>query len=660
MQLSSLKSKFIAVIVLVYLVIGLVTLFAFYLGTSRIIDRLAMSFATKEALLEKNKIVSIIDREVVLAQKMADDQSLKKWALDENNPQAKLEALSELESYRKLFRDKSFFIALAAKSHYYVYDKKAGAGQMKLVTLDANKPHDRWYFEGMKHIEECDLNLDYNPFLGETKVWFNAAMKGTDGKKIGICGGGITITDFLNEIVFSKEQGLSTMLIDKSGIVQAHENRAIVEHNAGTVDPAQKTTIFSLMDDPAQQEQLRRSIATLAALKKDVVAFPASFGGKDYLVAASYLQGVGWFNVVLVDVSRVISMKAFYPIIAIMFLSLLLVIVTLALSMNKMVLVPLTRLTRASREVAGGRYDVTLPISGRDEFAELTGSFNTMTATVLDHTRNLEAKVQERTDQLSASNRELAESQNKMLESIKYAGIIQNSILADQQLRERCLAEHFILYRPKQVVGGDFYYLREFPGHFLVAVIDCTGHGVPGAFMTMTVNSVLNHVVDLICNDDPSRILSELNRVLRKTLNLREVDAGLDIALCMVDRERGQLTFAGAGLSLYLLASGEVQEIKGDLQRVGYKGSRLDFVYVNHYFVLSAVQSCYLTTDGLLDEPFGPKGYGFGNDRFKAMLAHNAKLEMSAQLASFERLLDERRDDHRQRDDITVIGFQIK
>ena len=659
MQLRSLKSKFIAVIVVIYLVIGLVTLFAFYLGTNRIIDDLALSFATKEALLEKHKILSIIDREVVLALKMADDCSLRNWVLDEHRPEKKALAMAELESYRKLFRDKGFFIALAGSNHYYVYDRNTDQKSVQRLPLDPANVADQWFFDGLRNIRNYALNLDYNPALRETKVWFNAAMKDDAGTTIGICGGGINITDFLEEIVFSKKPGLSTILIDGSGTVQAHEDRAIVEHNANTRDPARKTTIFQLMDEPARKLQLRQAIDSLAAGKSEVAAFPARFGGKNYLMAVSLMEGVGWYNVVLVDVSRVISMKSFSPIIAVMFVLLLLVIVTIALLMNKMVLVPLSRLTRASREVASGRYDLVLPAAGRDEFGELTGTFNAMTATIRDYTTNLEGKVRERTDELTVTNRELAAAQRRMTESIKYARIIQTSILPDRDTLERSLGDHFVLYRPKEIVGGDFYYLREFPGHFLLAAIDCTGHGVPGAFVTMTVNSVLNHVIDQVGSDDPSRILSELNRVLKKTLNLKEVDAGLDIALCLVDRRGGRMVYAGAGLSLYLISGGVLAEVKGDTQRVGYKGSRLDFVYANHQLAIAPGDVCYLTTDGLLDDPCGPKRFGFGAERFKALLLEQAGREFPAQLAAFEEVLAKGRGANRQRDDITVIGFRM-
>lgn len=168
------------------------------------------------------------------------------------------------------------------------------------------------------------------------------------------------------------------------------------------------------------------------------------------------MPGVGWFNVVLVDTASVMSVREFLPIIAIMLISLLLVIVTIAILMNRMVLTPLTRLTDASRAVADGRYDVTLEVVKEDEIGELTGTFNAMTRTILDYTNNLEVMVRERTEELAAANRMLEASQQRITESIRYARMIQSSILPDSRLLEDCLGRHFILFRPKEMVGGIF------------------------------------------------------------------------------------------------------------------------------------------------------------------------------------------------------------
>ena len=659
MTLRNLKPKIILITISIYLVIGLATLVAFQTSSRAIIHSFALRFAIKETLLEKNKISSIIDREVVLAQKMADDITLMRWAVNENDPELRSQAFAQMESYRKLFRDKSFFIALAASNNYYVYNRAKDGDGIEVHPLQAAIADDRWFFTGLQQIDNYALNLDYNPSLNETKVWINAVLTGAQGERLGLCGGGIDITDFLNEIVASGEAGLSNIIVDQAGIIQAHEDRTIVNHNATIRDPAKRITIFHLMAEPLAQEQLQRAIVSLAEGKSNVEALSIRFGGKDYLVAVSHLQEVGWYNLTLVDVSRVISMRAFLPIIVIMALALLLMIVALAVFMNRIVLAPLGKLTIAASEVAKGCYDFAIPSKNDDEIGRLTTAFNTMTATILDHIENLERKVEQRTDELSTANRLLEDSQGKILESIAYARMIQTSILPDSATLKQFLGDHLLLYRPKEMVGGDFYYLRQNHDRFLLAIIDCTGHGIPGAFMTMTVNATLNQVAEQNVAATPAQILEQLNRQLLNTMNLKEIDVGLDMALCQVEPESGRLLFAGAGLSLYIVSGDNLREIKGDRARVGYRDLRRKSVYTDHEILLAPGDACYLTTDGLLDERGGLHGFGFGSQQFKEMLVAQAGRPMTEQKEIFEQSLSDYRGDYPQRDDVTLIGFRI-
>lgn len=660
MILRNLKAKIILITLSIYLVIGLATLVAFQSAARTIIQSFALRFASKETLLEKNKISSIIDREVVLAQKMATDTTLIRWAVNQQDAELQTHALAELESYRKLFRDKSVFIALAESNNYYVYNRAKGHERIEVHRLQAGDADDRWYFAGMQAIDNYELNLDYNPSLNATKVWINAVLTGAQGERLGLCGSGIDITDFLNEIVTTSEDGLSNIIIDQAGRIQAHEDRAIVARNATVRDPAQKTTIFNLIDEPRAQAQLQAALATLSAGKSPVEAFSLRFGGKDYLVAISHLQEVGWFNLTLVDVSRVISMRAFLPILLGMALALLLMIVALALFMNRIVLAPLGKLTIAASEVAHGRYDrIAISASSDDEIGRLTSAFNAMTATILDHIDNLEGKVCQRTTELSTANRLLEESKGRILESIAYARMIQASILPDSATLQQTLGEHLLVYRPKEMVGGDFYYLRDHGDRFLLAVIDCTGHGIPGALMTMTVNAILNHVVEEQKVASPAQILVELDRRLLQALNLQEVDAGLDMALCLVEPASGQLQFAGAGLSLYILSSDDIREIKGDHARVGYRNLRRKLRYNDQQIVVAPGDTCYLTSDGLLDERGGEQGFGFGSRRFKEMLVAHATLPLQEQATRFEEIISAYRGSYPQRDDVTLIGFRV-
>jgi serine phosphatase RsbU (regulator of sigma subunit) len=417
------------------------------------------------------------------------------------------------------------------------------------------------------------------------------------------------------------------------------------------------------MGNPEDQASLKKTITALTKGNTEVETLMVTLEKKRYLAALTFMKEIGWLNIVLIDVSQVVQIMDFLPIIAVIILSLLLVLTVVTVMLNRTILRPLSILTDASRLVSRGKYDISIPVTGTDEIGQLTATFNAMTAKVLDYTSNLERKVQERTVELIDTNRALETSNEQIMDSIHCARMIQDAILPDSTLFFKHLKDFFIIYTPRDIVGGDFYYFRETGKNFLIAVIDCTGHGVPGAFVTMTVNSVLNHVVDAICADDPSRILIELNRIIRDTLHHGKsdllIDSGLDIAILYCRPKEKTATFAGAGLSLYCAGENEIEEIKGNRQRVGYKGSKTNFTYTNHEIQLTTQACLYITTDGLLDQAGGAKGYGFGRQRLVDMIRQYFLLTMKEQEEIYTKKLNEYKGGTPQRDDILFLGFRI-
>jgi len=659
--MNRLKSKFALIIGAVYLFIGALTVLVFYAGTDRIIRHLGTRFAEQHALLEKNKILSLIEREVALALKLCDDPLIRKWCTEEDNPRLKELAFDQLESYRTFFRDRSYFIALV-KSHRYYYHL-GGHGRLETTLLDKDNPADSWFFTHLRSKNDFALNLDYNPAINETKIWINAVVKDGHNDTVAIGGSGLTISDFIREVVLSRTKGISTVLIDKAGVIQAHANDAYVKHNATIRDDAKKITMYGLIANPDERTALRQIIDDLTAGRREVETMDVAIDGRHYLAAVAYMKDIHWYNIVLLDVSQVVRLTDFLPIIVTVILSFLLMLLIIAVMLNRMVLKPLTAMTNASLQVSRGDYTVTVDVQQKDEFGRLASTFNSMTAMVLDHTHNLENKVHERTKELLDVNAKLEESRKQILDSINYARMIQSSILPASLLLSQHLREWFVLYAPRDIVGGDFYYFRSIGDGFLIAVIDCTGHGVPGAFMSMTVNAVLNHVVDTIETVDPAGILGELNRLVRTTLNRDTtsdgIDSGLDIGLCYcIPRER-RVVFAGAGIALYLCDGTAVTEIKGDRQRLGYRRSRIDFSHTNHEIAVSAESRLYLTTDGFLDQGDGTRGFGFGRARFKSTIVAASRLPMSDQGDFFLRALHEFSGTAPQRDDIVLLGFSL-
>ncbi|MCG5241560.1 SpoIIE family protein phosphatase [Azospirillum doebereinerae] len=362
------------------------------------------------------------------------------------------------------------------------------------------------------------------------------------------------------------------------------------------------------------------------------------------------------------------TLTALAPMVGLVFFSLLAVIGMISILLNRLVLAPLARLTRSAGAIATGDYTIRLRNSRGDEIGQLTTAFNHMAETVHDYTETLEQRVNERTEELRQSNEQLGVVNRQVMDSIQYASLLQSAILPDERAMARRLDDVFALWRPRDVVGGDFHVFRELgsdpDGDFLIGVVDCSGHGVPGAFMTMMVNAVLDHVVSENGTGDPAAILGGLNRMVRAALargreNPR-FDNGLDIGLCLVRPGAGELVFSGGRIGLHVVdPAGTVREIKGDAQSLGYRRSRIDHAFTSHTVPLAAGAAFYLTTDGFLDQAGGPRGFGFGNRRFDAMLLEQQGKPMAERKAAFARTLADYQGGHAQRDDITLLGFAV-
>ncbi len=662
MKRYSLKIRFAATIALVYIIIGAVTYLAFDLVTGKVVSSFGRSFAMKQALLEKSKMMSAIQHDLSLSLKLASSPLVRQWALDENNPVLKKQAIQELESYRLSFRGQSITFVSDRTKQYYFHDGKEGSFlDHPRYSLSAAKPSDAWYFRVMRDVDHFELNVDYDEHLGVTRVWFNVIIRDAAGKKIGVCGSSIDITQFIDQIVKTNEKGVETILIESEGAIAGHRDERYVIRNSKVRGSEKKTTIYDLLNDSADRAAVKNAIASLSSGNREVETFFLTVGGKRQLAAMSHLKEINWFNLVLVDTASVISNRDFLPILAITTISLLAVIVIIGYQLNRIVLAPLSALAKSSHEIAQGNFDIHMRVNSEDEIGALTRSFNDMARMVKDYTENLEQKVDERTDALNRSSRMLAESNRMVMDSIRYAKLIQTSILPEEAAVRRHVPDFFALYRPRDIVGGDFYYFRESGENYILAVIDCTGHGVPGAFMAMTANAVLGHVLDTIVHDDPAAILGELNRLMRAALHheagATAFDNGLEIGLCWCAPAQRRLVFAGARIDLHRVSRDRVEKVSGDRHSIGYRSSDTSFIYTNHAIALEEGMLFCLTSDGILDQSGGARGWGFGRKRFGALLATLAPLPAADRKTAVEQALAGYQGDYPQRDDITVIGF---
>jgi len=276
---------------------------------------------------------------------------------------------------------------------------------------------------------------------------------------------------------------------------------------------------------------------------------------------------------------------------------------------------------------------------------------------------------------LNDTLKEVEEANEKIMASIRYAKVIQTSLLPNLDGSNIYLPDSFVIWMPKDVVGGDIFFKDYFPdsgscNDFIFAVIDCTGHGVPGAFMTMIASSGLRRIIkDEGCRD-PAQILKQLNFVVKTSLQQDKDDTlsddGLDAAICFIsgfspDEEACsddfRLTFAGAKLPLYYFHNDEVVVIKGDRHSIGYKRSDLNFDYTNHTVNVEKGMSFYLASDGFVDQLGGEKRRRFGTRRFRKLLRENGRKPFDEQRSVLLQAFNEYKGEYERQDDVTVLAF---
>lgn len=276
--------------------------------------------------------------------------------------------------------------------------------------------------------------------------------------------------------------------------------------------------------------------------------------------------------------------------------------------------------------------------------------------------KKLELEVIRRTAEIERQRSEIELKNKNITDSIMYASRIQTAILPPQEMIEEVLPEHFILFKPRDIVSGDYYWMTQKDNETVVVAADCTGHGVPGAFMSMLGIAFLNEIVNKADKLVASEILNDLRehvkRSLRQTGKKDEAKDGMDISLCIVNKEKTELQFAGAYNPLYLMRNGELIQLKGDRMPIGiyYKEKES---FTNHIIELKSGDLIYLFSDGYLDQFGGKDGKKFLVKQFQDLIVEIHQKPLNVQKQIMEDTLNNWMNGQEQIDDILVIGFKI-
>lgn len=263
-----------------------------------------------------------------------------------------------------------------------------------------------------------------------------------------------------------------------------------------------------------------------------------------------------------------------------------------------------------------------------------------------------------------ASQKLIIEEKNKdIIDSIKYAERLQKTILPPMKIINEIVPDAFVFFKPKDIVSGDFYWIERTKQGILFAVIDCTGHGVPGAMMSLVGNNLLNKIVKEKEITSPQNILNELLGelfvALRQDADEIKANDGMDLTICLFDPANNRLTYAGAFNPVLIARNSEIIELKTDKFSVGKYAYEHKFTYKEQNFDLQKNDVVYLSTDGYSDQFGGDKGKKLMRKNFYVLLKKISHLSKEEQILKIEENFNNWKGSYEQLDDITVFGFRV-
>jgi len=280
-------------------------------------------------------------------------------------------------------------------------------------------------------------------------------------------------------------------------------------------------------------------------------------------------------------------------------------------------------------------------------------------AIMAERAKKAKRKVIEKNLIIEHQKKIVEEKNREILDSIEYALRIQTAILPPKKIVKQYLEDSFVLYIPKDIVAGDFYWMESIGDLVLFAACDCTGHGVPGAMVSVVCHNALNRAVKEFGLTQPGAILDKTARIVIENFSKSEdeIQDGMDISLCALNTKANSLEWAGAYNPLWFIQNGELIETVADKQSIGYSANMSPFT--NHQFTLNEITSIYIFSDGFADQFGGDFDKKITKRRFKELLLSMQNLPIQEQAIALENYITTYRKDIMQTDDILVMGIGV-
>jgi signal transduction histidine kinase/PleD family two-component response regulator len=386
-----LREKSLAFLIMLFIIMGLISLAGIIFIGEEVTEKFGTKMAERHVVWHKEKVHAAIQNDLTTAKIMASSPAILDWSRNEDDPELTAKVRSTLTSFQRLYTTNSYFLAFTRSRNLYVQD---GTGQsdlpLKVDTLSSKDPDDSWFFQMLRSKEGYDFNIDHNKELGTTKLWVNVVMlQGIE--PVGVAGTGVELTDFISEFMTDDTEGVSSILFDESGMIQASKNLNLVVHNA-TSDSISDGNIWALLDEAENDHaKLKESLLVLKQKEKSSIVLDVTVNGRRNVAAIAYIEPMKWYSIALVDPVNISKLDQL-PVFAQIFIIILLVVIILVwMWLDRVVVAPLKTLTEAAAQMP--KMDVrNTSLSHRnrnDEIDKLVHSFGLMYDLIVTNERIL-------------------------------------------------------------------------------------------------------------------------------------------------------------------------------------------------------------------------------------------------------------------------------
>ncbi|MFN3549541.1 MAG: diguanylate cyclase [Mesorhizobium sp.] len=397
----SLRLRVLTLTLAVFVGVALPAFGAFVWIVDTTTDRLSTLFAERQVLYDRHRGLGPLAREVALAETLARSPTILDWARDEEHAAKKARGLEALEHFRTAFADGTYFLVVADSGNYYYGDGQAGgAASRPRYTLSRETEADGWFYKTLALGPGCRLNVNNDRALAVTKVWINCVVA-SRGAPVAVIGTGLDLSAFVADVVNTGQEGVETLFVDGSGAIQAIRDQGRIDFASLTKEEAERKTVFQLLDRPEDRARLASMMADLRAGRSDAATASLEMGGRTLLVGVGHLDGLGWFNVTLMDVDAIVGRGLFAPLGLLLGVAIVAAALLITLLFKRRVLDRIAETEGALRRIEGGEYPHLSADSETDEIGRLTTALDRMARAVHENTERLEGTVRQRTEELA-------------------------------------------------------------------------------------------------------------------------------------------------------------------------------------------------------------------------------------------------------------------